>query len=67
MVSRTVIAVIVAVAVSLGCILLGMILGSLGMPIASTVGAFLTQWGYAIGVLCGLYQFFAGGVVWPRP
>jgi hypothetical protein len=58
MIGRLVIAVVVAVIVTLACLLLGTILDTLHVPIATTVGHFLLQWGYVIGVLAGLFQFF---------
>lgn len=66
MIQRLVLAVIVAVAMTLGCYLLGAILASLGVSIAVTIGAFLTRWAVVIGVLAGLWQFFAGGFSLPR-
>lgn len=53
-------AVIIAVAVTLGCMLLGAILGGLGIAIAVQVGGFLATYGPAIGVLAGLWHFFTG-------
>jgi hypothetical protein len=61
MLSRLILAVVVAVAVGLVCILVGTILASLKVPIAVTVGDFLRSWGWVIGVLAGLWQFFGGG------
>jgi hypothetical protein len=62
MLMRLVAATVVAVIVYLACILLGAILGSLGVPIATTVGGFLTQFAVVIGVLAGLWHF-AGGTL----
>lgn len=61
MLARIVQAVVVAAVVFLACILVGALLGDLGIPIASTVGGFLTRWAAAIGVLAGLWHFFNGG------
>lgn len=61
MIARIVLAVVVAVVVTLGCILLGMLLGAIGIEIASTIGAFLTKFAAAIGILSGLWYFFRGG------
>jgi len=63
--ARIVLAVVVAVAVGLACILLGSILGALGLPPAEAVGNFLTAYGWAIGVLAGLWYFFSGRTDWP--
>lgn len=63
MLSRLIIAVVVAAIVGLACLLLGSILSGLGIPIASTIGKFLTQWAWVIGVLAGLLQFFRGSVL----
>jgi hypothetical protein len=61
MIARLVLAVVVAVVVGLVCLLLGGILGSLGVPIAETVGSFLARWGWVLGILAGLWFFFGGG------
>jgi len=66
MLARIIQAVVVAAVVFLACILLGAILGQLGIPIASTVGGFLSQYAVAIGVLAGLWHFFAGGSLFGR-
>jgi hypothetical protein len=60
MLGRVVLAVVVAVVVGLACMLLGAILTSLAVPIAVTIGAFLVQWGWVLGVLAGLWFFFSG-------
>ena len=61
MISRLVLALVVAIVTGLVCILLGSILASLGVPIATTIGDFLTHWGWVIGILAGLWYFFTGG------
>jgi len=62
MLTRIILAVIVAVVVYLVCIFVGgVILTSLGVPIAVKVGEFLNQWAGAISVLAGLWYFFSGG------
>ncbi len=61
MIARLVLAVVVAVVVGLVCILLGDILSTLKVPIAVTIGDFLSAWGWVIGVLAGLWYFFSGG------
>lgn len=62
MIARAVLAVVVAVVVGIVLVaLLGPILVSLKVPIASTVGKFFENYGYVIGVLAGLWYFFAGG------
>jgi uncharacterized membrane protein len=66
MIPRLILAVVVAVVVTLACILLGAILASLGIAIAVTVGGFLKQWGAVIGILAGLWYFFADGFNWPQ-
>lgn len=62
MIGRVVLAVVVAVVVGLLCILLGGILVTLQVPIAVTVGGFLVQWGWVLGVLAGLWYFFRGNL-----
>lgn len=61
MLRNIVLAVVVAVAVTLACILLGSILVALGVSVAVAVGGFLKEWAGVIGVLAGLWYFFAGG------
>jgi hypothetical protein len=61
MIARVVIAVVVAVVVGLLLVgLLGPILISLHVPIAVVVGRFFLVWGWVLGVLAGLWYFFAG-------
>lgn len=64
MIARLVLAVVVAVVVGLACVaLLGPILISIGVPIATVVGAFLVQWGWVLGILAGLWFFFSGASI----
>lgn len=63
MISRIVMAIVVAVLVGLGCLLLGMVLNSLNVPPAEAVGRFLTQYAWVVGILAGLIHFFRGGPV----
>ncbi len=65
MIAKLVLAVVVAVAVGLVCILLGGILATLKVPIAVTVGDWLATWGWVLGVLAGLWYFFRGGFSFP--
>lgn len=58
--SRVVMAVVVAVLVTLACILVGSILITLEVAIAVTIGAFLKDWATVLGVLAGLAYFFSG-------
>lgn len=57
---RAILAIIVAVAVALICILLGGILNSINAPIIEPIGEFLHNWGWVIGALAGLWYFFSG-------
>ncbi len=61
MLTRLIQAVLVAVVFGLVCILLGGILITLKVPIAVTVGGFLTEWGWVLGVVAGLWFYFGGG------
>ena len=64
MIETIVLAVIIAVVVGLLLVgLLGPILKSLGVPIAVTVGEFFVKYGWVLGVLAGLWYFFAGGPI----
>jgi hypothetical protein len=56
-----VLAVIIAAFVGLILIFVGRVLKTLSIPIAVTAGGFLEQFGWAIGVLVGLWYFFSGG------
>lgn len=60
MLARIILAVVVAVVVTLACVLLGSILVALTVQIAVTIGDFLKNYAAVIGVLAGLWWFFAG-------
>lgn len=62
MIRRIILAVVVAVVVTLGCILLGMLLGAINISVAAVIGDFLTKFAAAIGILAGLWHFFRGGL-----
>lgn len=64
MFNRLVLSVVVAVVVTLACVLVGGILISLKVDIAETIGAFLKSYSGVLGVLAGLWYFFAN-VSWP--
>lgn len=66
LIGKIVIAVVVAVIVTLACILLGGILDSLKVDVAITIGNFLKSYGAVLGVLAGLWYFFAGGFKFPN-
>lgn len=61
MFNKLVLAVVVAVVVTLACILVGGILIALKVAIAVTIGDFLKDYSGVLGVLAGLWYFFAGG------
>lgn len=61
MLMRIVRAVIVAVVVFLGCILLGMLLSAIGVSIAGVVGAFITKYATAISIIAGIWYFATKG------
>lgn len=67
MIEKLILAVIVAVTVTLACVLLGLILISLKVDIATTVGTFLKGYSAVIGILAGLWYFFAGASFIHRP
>ena len=55
-------AIAVAIIVYLACLLVALILASLGnVPLAEAVAKFLNQWAYVIGVLFGIFDFVGGG------
>jgi hypothetical protein len=67
MIARIVLAVVVAVVVTIVCVgLLGPILDDLRVSIATTLGRFLIAWGGAIGILAGLWYYFAGDALLHR-
>ena len=59
-------AVVVAVVVTLACVLLGTILQSLTVAVAVTIGDFLKTYAAVLGVLAGLWWFFVGGFNFPK-
>lgn len=61
MLSRLALAVVVAVVVTLACVLLGDILGSIGIQVAETIGSFLTRYSTTLGILAGIWYFFGHG------
>ncbi len=65
MLFKLIAAVVVAVVVTLACILLGGIFDTLKVEVATTVGNFLKSYGAVIGVLAGLWYFVAGGFRFP--
>ena len=67
MLNRLILAVVVAVITTLACVLLGSILITLNVAVAATIGNFLSTYSAILGVLAGLWYFFAGYAVWPRP
>lgn len=60
MLSRVILAVVVAVVVTLACVLVGGILETLKVAVAVTVGDFLKDFAGVIGTLAGLWFFFRG-------
>lgn len=61
-ISRIVLAVVIAVIVGIVLVgLLGPVLISVKVPIAVTVGRFFVDWGFVLGLLAGLWFYFAGG------
>jgi hypothetical protein len=60
-IGKAIIAVVVAVVVGIVLVgLLGPVIISLKVPIATTVGEFFKNWGFVIGVLSGLWYYFKG-------
>ncbi len=69
MISRIILACLVAFVVFLICTFVGgVLLVSLGVPVIVATGRFLDQWAGAIATVAGLWYFFSGGgFSWPRP
>lgn len=63
---KLILAVVVAVVVTLACYLVGSILGGLKVEIAVTIGNWLEKYGAVLGILAGLWHFFAGGFTLKR-
>ena len=62
MITRIVQAVIVAVVVGFCLVvLLGPVLELLKVPIAVFIGNVFINWGWAMGIVAGLWFFFSGG------
>jgi len=61
MIQRIIVAILVGVIVWLLCLFGGGLLATLRIEPIVFVGHFLEQWAYVIGVLAGLWYFFAGG------
>lgn len=60
MIGRIVLAVVVALAVGLLCLLLGAVLGALNVPIAETVGHWFREFAWVLGILAGVWYFITG-------
>ena len=63
MIEAIIIAVIIAVIVGLVLMLIGRLIASAGssVPLLATLGGFLEQFCWVIGLLVGLLYFFSGG------
>lgn len=61
MIRRLVLAAVAGAVAFLICVFVGMLFAATGIPIAATVGAFLTQWAAAIAILVFIWHFFTGG------
>lgn len=65
-IGRVILAIVVGAIAWLLCMFIGGLLATLAIPPIVFVGHFLKDWGYVIGVLVGLWFFFAGGgFTWP--
>lgn len=62
--NKLILSVVVAVITTLACILLGAILVALNVNVAVTIGDFLKDYAAVLGVLAGLWYFFAGSPTW---
>lgn len=60
MLMKLISAVVVAVVVTLACLLLGTILVTLKVDVAITVGEWLESYAAVLGVLAGLWHFASG-------
>ena len=60
MLMRALRAILWAVIVFLGCVLVAAILGVTNVPLLEAIGAFLARFAAVIGVLAGVYHFLGG-------
>ena len=60
LISRIVLAIVVAIAIGLVCLLVGVVLVVIDAPIAVSIGTFFKEWAWVIGLLAGIWHFFAG-------
>jgi uncharacterized membrane protein YvlD (DUF360 family) len=68
MITRIVLAVIVAVVVGLFLTaLVGPLLVFMKVPVAVLAGDFFIQWGWVLGVAAGVWYFAAAGPIPPMP
>lgn len=58
MIQKLALSVVVAVVVTLGCILLGGLLNDVRVAVAATIGSFLEAYSAALGILAGIWYFF---------
>lgn len=64
MLSRLVMAGVAGAIAFLICTLVGMLLAAAGLPVADTIGAFLTTYAVGIAILVAVAHFF-GGIHFP--
>lgn len=62
MIRRIALAVLVAVLVFLGCVLLGIVLSATGIGFVAAIGAFFTKFATVIAIVAGLWYFFQGSL-----
>ena len=61
MIGRIIYALALGIVVALVLLLIGTAIRDLGIPIFSTIGAFLEQWCWVIGFLAAVLSFFGSG------
>lgn len=66
MLLRLVSALVVAIAVTLGVILVAVILLTVGLDITQAIGGFLKRFAGVIGILAGVWYFIKGGNLFRR-
>lgn len=67
MLERLIFAIAVFIGTALGCLLLGVILNALHVPVVESIGDFLNRWAWVIGAVAGLIAFARGYVFPVRP
>lgn len=61
MLNRAVHAIAIGFLVGLACLLLAAVLPAIHVPVITSIGGFLGDWAWPIGIVVGLLDFVGGG------